>query len=141
MRLRLLLGCLLPCATAEAITVSFSVLGQPNIAVGFVDIDPLGGSCTPLRVGTITDASGAVTETELVCNPANSSLTLLSGGAVVATFGAEAAAAWTFDARASADLTWRTKAQLLDIMCAAPEDALHRRKPQPKARPSAGSAS
>jgi hypothetical protein len=121
-RLFLLAG-LAPCATGEAITVSFSVLGQPNIAVGFVDIDPLRGSCAPLQLGTVTDGSGATTNTQLVCNPTNGSLTIISGGAALASFDVGATAEWSFDARTSPGLIWRTKAPMVDVMYDAPFDA------------------
>eukprot|EP01047_Picozoa_sp_COSAG01_P021924 COSAG01_NODE_1287_length_10887_cov_17.346924_10_plen_394_part_00 len=84
---------------AAVVTLSFTVIGQPNIAVGFLDIDPSDPTRCPVHLGKLTAGAGSVSNLTLVCSGA-SELTLTHGGATQ-TFTGTQETSWTFDARQS----------------------------------------
>jgi hypothetical protein len=109
------------------VTVSFAVTGQPNIAVGFIDVDPdacnSGGSGEdPLAsdgaasLGSIVDDSGQEVFVDLVCDADGVlSVNVSKGGeATPLTTGKDGE--WSFTAVEHEGVTWRTSADLLDIM-------------------------
>jgi hypothetical protein len=95
-------------------TLTFTVLGQPNIGVGFLDTNA-SFSDSLLLGETTLKSDGSTADVNVICS---------AGGELKVVFGATGAVqtltsdsdGWTFDARNSTDalFTWRTK------VCAAP---------------------
>ena len=113
---------LLPAAIhATTVTLSFTVMGQPNIAIGFVDIDTATCVGAPLLIGTVTDDVAMTTKNvEVACHSGNNTLTLSYNGDVK-TFAPGVYAEWSFNAD-SQSVVWRTQADMLDIMYDCPFD-------------------
>ena len=98
-------------------TLSFTVLGQPNIAVGFHDTD---AAFDPIVLGTVTDEANEPTNVELVCIDDTLKVRTAHDGASEGSGPdwsyEDVGSGWTFDARADSKLTWRTQVHLLDIL-------------------------
>lgn len=89
-------------ADAAMVTLSFTVIGQPNIAVGFLDVDPSDAARCPVHVGALTAVDdGTVSTVALLCD-GDSALTLTHGGETK-IFTSTVAESWTFDARSPAN--------------------------------------
>lgn len=100
---------------STVVTLAFTVLKQPNIAVGFVDVDPASG-CAALQLGQLADEGrGVIHGVDLSCDPSDDSLRLTFNG-TIATFKAGTSSEWSYDARQSPAFTWRTKVPMVDMM-------------------------
>jgi hypothetical protein len=108
-------------AAADIVTLSFAVTGQPNIAIGFKDIDTT--NCTTavapaLVLGSVFDeVQGQLLLAEVICDATSGALSVEFNGATTPLAAATKISEWKFSAADQPGFKWQTKASLLDIMC------------------------
>lgn len=88
---------LTPAAALGAVaTLSFTVMGQPNIGIGFADVDTSTCAGMPLLLGSVTE-DGLTTNVSIECETATETLSITFNG-TGRSFVAAEYAEWSFNA-------------------------------------------
>jgi hypothetical protein len=88
---------LTPAAVLGAVaTLSFTVMGQPNIGIGFADVDTSTCAGMPLLLGSVTE-DGLTTNVSIECETATETLSITFNG-TGRSFVAAEYAEWSFNA-------------------------------------------